>query len=333
MKLILLILGLGLVLTLLIELVLRLGFGFGNPLLYQGDDRIGYLLQPNQQVKRFGNRIRVNAYHMRSDAVSPRPNPDQRRIFLIGDSIVNGGWWTDQRDTLSELLQGLLPSAAPQTQTEILNASANSWGPRNELAYLERFGTFGAETIVLVINTDDLFAVTPTAVPVGRDRNYPNHRPATALGEVFQRYLRRPKPDPVLEASRQEEGDRVARNLSAIVKIQAIAQAHHARFLLLLTPLKRELEIYGGPRDYELRERQRLVAMTQKQEMPFVDVLPVLNRAIAAGETSADALYRDHIHPSVQGNQLISQLIADQLSCCPDESRSSEYLREHAQHP
>ncbi len=321
MKLMLL-LGLGLVLLGMTEVALRLICGFGQPLLYQGDDRIGYLLQPNQQVKRFGKRIRINAHHMRSDAVSPSPQPGTRRIFLIGDSIVNGGWWTDQADTLSELLTVFLrpsdaqasgPDKANPTRSEILNASANSWGPRNELAYLERFGTFGAETIVLVINTDDLFAVAPTAVPVGRDRNYPNRRPTSALGEVFGRYVIKPKPDPLLEASRQEEGDCIPRNLQAIADIQALAQAHNARFLLLMTPLKRELAINGGPRDYETEARQRLADLTQAQMMPFVDLLPIWNRAIATQETSADALYRDHIHPSVLGNQRISQLIADKL--------------------
>lgn len=313
MKLILLLLGFGLLLLVLAELVLRVVFGFGNPPLYQGDERIGYLLQPNQKVKRFGNRIHINQYHQRTEAIAPTPPEETRRVFIIGDSIVNGNWWTDQPDILSEVVKGLLNQANPQVAHEVLNASANSWGPRNELAYLERFGTFGAETLVLVINTDDLFAVEPTAVPVGRDRNYPNRRPVSALSEIFSRYVRPSKPDPVLDASRQEEGDRVQRNLDAIAKIQAMAQANNARFLMVMTPLKRELAVNGGPLDYEIQERQRLTEFVQAQLIPFIDVLPILNQEIATKNVPAEGLYRDHIHLSILGNEILSRRIADKL--------------------
>lgn len=313
MKLILLLSGLGLLLIVVAELALRALFGFGQPPLYQGDDRIGYLLQANQRVKRFGNRIEINQYHQRTGPIAPTPPEGTRRIFIIGDSIVNGNWWTDQSDILSEVVKGLLHQADPKVAHEVLNASANSWGPRNELAYLEKFGTFGAEALVLVINTDDLFAVEPTAVPVGRDRNYPNRRPASALSELVSRYALKPKPDPLLEASRQEEGDRVQRNLDAIAQIQTIARTHNARFLMVMTPLKRELDRNGGPRDYEIRERQRLREFVQAQLIPFVDLLPILNHEIATKNIPADSLYRDHIHLSIAGNQILSERIADKL--------------------
>ncbi len=312
MKIFFLVVGLSLGLLFLLELGLRLGFGFGTPLLYVGDPQIGYLLKPNQRVKRFGNRIQVNEYSMRTAPISPQPLDSTRRIFLIGDSIVNGGWWTDQGQILSSLLEKQLNR--DRATTQVINASANSWGPRNELAYLERFSCFGAETLVLVINTDDLFAVAPTAIPVGRDRNYPDRPPFSALTELLGRYLIRPKSDPILEQSRQEEGDRVERNLAAIAQIQAIAQANQAQFLLLMTPLKRELSVNGGPLDYEQKERQRLLAFVQAQEIRFVDVLPQFNQQIEQGKATGESLYRDHIHLSPAGNEIVVDLIRGKLS-------------------
>lgn len=43
------------------ELTARFGLGLGNPPLSQAHPRIEYLLAPNQDVKRFGNRVAINA--------------------------------------------------------------------------------------------------------------------------------------------------------------------------------------------------------------------------------------------------------------------------------
>ncbi len=243
-------------LLVVLEVGLRLLVGFGNPLLYLGDEEIGYLLAPNQRTRRFGNRIAINEYSMRSPTITTDVPASTLRVLLLGDSVANGAWWTDQEQTISALVtaqlelavreaSGKVEDASPwekgkgkrekeqssfsplplipkgarefpfppspslenkeshQTlveRVEVLNASANSWGPQNELAYLKRFGTFEARAVVLLLNTDDLFAAAPTKEPVGRDRNYPNRKPSSALAEVFNRYLLPKLPLPVREA-------------------------------------------------------------------------------------------------------------------------------------
>ena len=44
----------------IIEVGLKLTIGLGKPPIYIPDEEIGYLLAPNQQVRRFGNRIAIN---------------------------------------------------------------------------------------------------------------------------------------------------------------------------------------------------------------------------------------------------------------------------------
>lgn len=308
MKLALLILvglvGIGIIL----EVILRSRFGFGNPLLYVADPQIGYLLAPNQQTRRFGNRIQINQYSMRSPQVNPARPEQTFRVLLLGDSIANGGWWTDQNDTISVLLQGMLqPNLTGFQTTEVLNASANSWGPRNELAYLKKFGSFDAQVIVLLINTDDLFAIAPTPLPVGRDRNYPNRKPPFALAEVINRYLIKPAPIPELEAAQQEGGDRVGFNLQAIGDLKTIATQANAQFILIMTPLLREIG-EPGPRDYEIKARQRLLDFTQQQQIPYIDSLPMFNSV-----SNPSSLYRDHIHLNQAGNQQITEVMAAKI--------------------
>lgn len=305
----------------LIEGSLRLFLGLGSRPLYIGDPEIGYLLAPNQRVRRLGKTVIINQYSMRSDLIETKRPVDKLRIFLLGDSIANGAWWTDQQETLSTLISQQLQDVFDQRSeqapslyggvisdqdVEVLNASANSWGPRNQLAYLKRFGTFEAQVIVLLINTDDFFATAPTSLPVGRDRNYPDRQPFSALGELWERLFKRPQPIPGMAEVFQEKGDRVGINLEAMTQMRAIASLSQTQFLVALTPLKREVET--KPRDYEHRARQRLEEWAKSQKVPLIDFLPKFQE-----NPDPTQLYRDHIHLSPLGNQLVSEQISQFL--------------------
>lgn len=297
--------------TVLIEIALRLGYGFGRPPLYIADEHIGYLLAPNQQLRRFGNRIAINQYSMRAGAIAPLPASDTLRIFLLGDSLANGNWWTDQPKILSaqiaHYLQPSLSSALPKSydQVEAINASANSWGPRNELAYLERYGTFGSAVLVLLLNTDDLFGTEPTPLQVGRDSSYPSRNPPLALAEIWSRLKKQPS-IPGLEEIRHEAGDRVGKNLTAIDGIYQKVSADGGKLVLVLSPLKRELP---GPRDYELVARQRLKDWASKANVPYLDLLETYQQ-----QSEPERLYRDHIHLSPVGDELVAKAIAQSIS-------------------
>jgi hypothetical protein len=302
------------ILLLLIELFLRWRYGFGNPLTYEADPEIGYLLSPNQETRRFGNRIRINQYSMRSDDITPQRPDHTLRIFIIGDSVANGGWWTDQSNTISATLGDMVQTTQSSGQLtgyltgqfstiEVLNASANSWSPRSEVAYLKRFGLFESQILVLIINTDDLFATAPTPLVVGKDPNYPKGKPMGAIAEVLQRYLLpAPKLPAEVQAIQSEGGDRVGKVLEAIRQISAIAQMGNAKFLLVMTPLLREVE--QSPRDYEIDARTRLLTFTKEQKMDYIDCLAIFKET-----QSAKTLYHDHIHLNAEGNRHVSEKI------------------------
>lgn len=294
---------------LILEVGLRVLFGFGNPLIYIGDNQIGYLLAPNQRTRRFGNRIEINQYSMRSASIDKKPPPSTLRLLLLGDSIANGGWWTDQENTISSLMMGSLAAKkiSDYEHFDVLNASANSWGPRNELAYLQSFGNFDAQAVILLINTDDLFATAPTSLPVGRDRNYPDKKPPLAVAEIINRYIIKQKPIPELQAIQKEGGDRVGVNLEAISKIKEFTDRSQINLLLVMTPLVRELG-EPGPRDYEIKARERLTEFTKAQNIEYIDFLPIFNSIV-----DAKSLYHDHIHLNLQGNKVISRVIEEKI--------------------
>lgn len=313
----LIVLAVTVALVVVIESTLRLLFGFGNPLIYIADDRCGYLLAPNQSVRRFGNRIEINQYSMRSPAITPMPEMSVLRVLLLGDSVANGGWWTDREDIISEIMARLLRQGVEESRSpEVLNASANSWGPHNQLAYLQKFGDFGAHAVVLLINTDDLFARAPNSWVVGRDRNYPDRKPPSAIVEILSRYLLPSPPVPQFK-TQTEKGERediVGFNLEAISKIKTIVASTNAQFLLGMTPLLREM-CDRHPRDYEIKARTRLAQFTQNEQIAYLDFLPIFKSF-----QQPTTLYRDNIHLTPQGNQLVSQTlttaILHQLSNC-----------------
>ncbi len=287
---------------LLTELILRLLLGFGNPPLYIADDDIGYLLAPNQRVRRLGNLIIINQYSMRTEAIEKSPAANTLRVFLMGDSIVNGNWWTDQSETLSTRIENEL-SQPDQPSAEVLNASANSWGPRNQIAYLQKFGIFESHIVMLVINTDDLFGTQPSPLQVGKDRSYPDKKPLLALLELTNRLKKQP-PIPGLKEIHNESGDRVGKNLLAIEDIEKYVTTHDAQLLLAMTPLKRE--VLHGPKDYEVVARQRVNDLVAQQQIPYVDFLTAFQ-----GTPDPEGLYRDHIHLSPTGNSLVTQSLTD----------------------
>ncbi|NEO98162.1 MAG: SGNH/GDSL hydrolase family protein [Symploca sp. SIO2E9] len=317
MKLLLLILAALVGLLVVLEVSLRF-LGFGNPLTYLADEEIGYLLAPNQSTRRFGNRIAINEYSMRTQPIAAKRAKSTLRVLLLGDSIANGGWWTHQDQTISALLATHLESSfkevskqnsTPKTvceTVEVLNASANSWGPRNELAYIKRFGTFDVQALVLLINTDDLFSKKPSSAVVGRDRNYPISKPLLAILEIFSRLFSGETP-PAIAAGDEEPGDIVGINLEAIGQIKLLVEASGAQFVLAMTPLLREIGS-PGPRDYEIRERARLMKFTKDLQITYVDFLPVFNSTEAP-----ENLYHDHIHLNLQGNQKVTEVIGSTL--------------------
>ena len=308
MKLLLTISAASIFLVLTLEVVLRYRYGLGDPLLYKADEKIGYLIAPNQNVVRNGNTIRINRYSMRSDEITDRKIPGERRFLFIGDSVTNGGWWNSQSSIISERFkQHLQENQTDITTITVLNASANSWSPRNELEYLRRFGSFDSDMLILIINTDDLFGTAPNSLVVGREKNYFDRKPVGAIGELVERYrMSKLPPSPELQRIHNERGDRVAKILDAIQAIHKLSLTNNAKFLMIMTPLLREVN--GNPRDYERVARDRLTQFTKKEGINYIDLLEPFK---ARG--NAKQIYHDNIHLNAEGNEEVSQIILKAL--------------------
>jgi GDSL-like Lipase/Acylhydrolase family len=171
------------------ELFCRYVIGLGDPPLYVADPKMEYLLQPSKTYYRFHKRFAVNQYGMRSDDFPPqKSDANEFRVLVIGDSVIYGGVRIDQSDIDTEILKRSLQQQLGRPVV-VGNASAKSWGPPNELAYLQRFGTLQADVVILELSSHD-YADAPTFAPVvGIAAAYPDKKPSLALTDLLKTYL------------------------------------------------------------------------------------------------------------------------------------------------
>ena len=177
--------------------------GFGDPPLHHLDPKIEYYAKQGS-YRRHGNLVVVNAFGMRGPEV--RPKKHQLRVILLGDSIVFGTYRVGQDELISTALEPELARLSGR-EVEVLNVACSSWGPENQLAYLERFGTFDADAVVWVLSSHDAYDVP---VP-GFAELLPRESHALALSEVYELYRQKQfKPPP-------PTGDPLERSLRAVV--------------------------------------------------------------------------------------------------------------------
>lgn len=138
------------------------------------------MFRPNQDVLRFGNRVEINEFGMRSPSWREWPK-DAEHILILGDSVINGGNLSDQVTLATSILSN--------NKRLLLNASAGSWGPQNMLAYVDVFGTFNASKLIVVLSSHDAGDV-PTFGTLN-PLTHPTETPVLAVWEGATRYLPR----------------------------------------------------------------------------------------------------------------------------------------------
>jgi len=299
---------LGIFLLVAAELFARFYLGLGDPPLSMADPQIEYLYKPSATYHRFGNTITYNQWSMRSDDFpQKKADPNEFRVMVLGDSIVNGGAHTDQSELATTILQQQL-RAALNRPVIVGNISAGSWGPANLLAYVNRFGLFDADAVIIVLSSHDAADVR-SFEPLGRD--LPEHSPVFALQEVVERFLpplaramgltmqgprvgRAPR-DPLLEDDKQSA-------LADLKKLFDVLKAARVPFVVFLHSERDEKLDYPYPGCYDL------MRLARDQGVELTRLGPAFRAAQAA---SGHVPYRDTIHPDAEGQRIIEQAMED----------------------
>jgi len=315
------------------EVGLRVFFGLGRPMLFVTDPQIEYMSGPGS-YSRFGNTITINSRHMRATPESnlTRAASSQRRVLVLGDSIIHGGNQTDDRDLATVLLELMLPtgvtSESSPVQSAVVNVSCGSWGPGNVLAYVKHFGTFDCDTAVLVLNSWD-YGDVPSFTPLSPEM--PSEAPGLALIEIKRNYgpryapwiFGRPTWGPevasaagISEAEPTEELG--AQSLASLRELIALLRSKNLKVAAVLHPFRREL--IGGIFDMG---RGKLTAELVASNVPILTTDGPIKQMIdlaaspKAGKSPLPAgvkltdPYRDDIHLTAAGQWVLAGVLKD----------------------
>jgi lysophospholipase L1-like esterase len=302
----------GLSASVILEVGLRLGWGLGTPALSQPDSHTGYRFKPNQNLSRFGKQIAYNQYSQRSDELTLHKPAHHFRILMVGDSVLNGGSLVDQGQTITEQLKNRL--AKPGRSAEVLNASAGLWAIGNRAGYLQKFGTFESDMVIIQIGTGDLTQETTPSTLLQQSLDFPEHPPASAIVELWTRYIE-PRlyqliqshpPDTPAPAKPDLSNQAFQQNLALLQTTLQNLKTKKIPVAILFTPHEEDLLPLSKPPQYKLEFFRSL----QSLNIPIFDIQEEWATLPAF---TVKSFFVDGVHLTETGNQAIAALLAHKL--------------------
>lgn len=277
--------------------------------IYILDDDFGYLYAPNQSGV-FLNRNRWY-YNDRSMPLARNWQPDQAPdLLVIGNSIVAGGNPYDQPRKLTALLETRLG-----TSFALWPIAVGGWSTVNALGYLDRNPDIvdAADSFIWIHTSRGLSRLSPWP----GDAISPRRRPIWATGFLLGRLLRNRLPfldrrSPIEakpSAGPDESTQNILRFETALRRLDMASQRRHAGILVLYPSVD---EVDAARRGEEwLPERAALEAVAQRHGILVVDLTRY-------PDWTTD-VYRDVIHPTAQGNEVLARIVVAALKRAQDE--------------
>jgi lysophospholipase L1-like esterase len=289
--------------------------------LFEEDPVLGYRLKPGARIRfatdEFDTEIRINSAGVRDDEEIGEKAPDERRILILGDSLVLSVQ-VPFRQTFGELLERRLNSRGSPIRYRVINGGVQGYGPVQELLFLRSLiPVIKPDLIVetLFVGNDIEDAVGAEALLDGRQRAI-----ADAVRETFitrfRRTVRRSMvlqvlrlrvltatqrfrrttgpPEPPLQSYAAQPAARIGRGLAVIHRVteqmQQEGSAAGARTAVILMPARFQVndDDYGHLREAVtqsggtlLRDAagERIDQALRDIPVPRLDVLPPLRAA------------------------------------------------------
>jgi hypothetical protein len=122
--------------------------------LFMDDPQVGIRLRPNARIRyttvEFTTDIAINAQGVRDDeAIGPK-GPDERRIVVLGDSLVLSVQ-VSVAETFCKKLERLLNARGGADRWRVINAGVQGYGPVNEWLFFDRVTAAFQPDVVLIV--------------------------------------------------------------------------------------------------------------------------------------------------------------------------------------
>jgi lysophospholipase L1-like esterase len=309
--------------------------------LFTGDDRIGYRLQPNARAHfataEFETDIAINNVGVRDSEDLPPKMPGERRVLILGDSLVLSVQ-VPFNQTFGELLEAQL-NASSSARYRVVNAGVQGYGPVEQLLFFRRIVDDVQPDVVLAtvfVGNDAEEAVVSEPKLSGK------REPAEALRESFVTSLRRTvrrsmvlqllrlrvvtatdrfqfkaPPEPPLQSYAAQPPPRIPRGIeitrACLQQLRAETEQRGARLAILLMPARFQVDDgdYGRLRQTVKETGGELVrdaATTRFSEglasvgVPMTDLLPPLRQSLPG----PDLFFQQNVHLTPRGHQVVA---------------------------
>jgi lysophospholipase L1-like esterase len=315
--------------------------------LFEGDPQIGYRLKPHARTRfvtsEFAADIAINGMGLRDDEeIGPKP-PGERRIVLLGDSLVLSVQVPFEQ-TFGELLERRLNARSGATRYRVINAGVQGYGPIEEQLFFRRIADSVQPDLVIpvvFVGNDAEEAVASkaklsgpqTAAAPTENTSLRTRLRRLVRGSMVLQILRLriisaterfsstvAPPEPPLQSYAANPAPRIAEGLSiarsSIEDIMGTAAAIGASTAIVLMParfqvddadygrLKAGVAASGGEL---LRDAasERFDRALASLPVPRLDVLQALRRAPAG----PDLFYQETVHLTPRGHEVVAEAL------------------------
>ncbi len=318
-------------------------------LLFMPDPVLGFRLRPGARTRfvtaEFDTGIAINTQGVRDDAeIGPKP-ANERRIVVIGDSLVLSVQ-VERQQTFCKLLEDGLNKSGGAIRYRVINAGVQGYGPVEELLFFRRVArAFQPDLVIHTIfvgnDAEEAVASAPR-LRAGEGKTVDaNAVPDTLLNDL-RRLSRRsmvmqvarlrlvsvtdrlPRfgapPEPPLQsyaaspAPRIAEGLRISRECVQAVSAEAVAAG--ARTMVMLMPARFQVDDadYGRLREAVSSAGGTLVrdAATARftealapLALPQFDALPPLRAALPG----PDLFFQQTVHLTPRGHEIVAHAL------------------------
>ena len=289
--------ALGLVALLgLTELGLRVA-GLGEFPTYLKDDHFGYIPKPNQ-AGRFLQRNEWVFNDRSMGVATPWQASDRTDVLLVGNSIVLGGNAYDQPDKLAPLMQSQLSASC-----SVWPVAAGGWATVNEFRYLDRRPDVvaGADFFVWEYMAHQMGGVASWSRPA----LHPLERPLWLTGHVVGKALdqRFPTAARFEVKAASDEAPYFAEFEAMLARLNQ-ASGRRPAGVIFLYPDLNQLNMARAGKEW-LPDRAEVQRLAARHGVVLID--------LAAMPQWKAALYKDGVHPSREGNVVLSVILASEI--------------------
>ncbi|MEO7272754.1 MAG: hypothetical protein ABIX28_15415 [Vicinamibacterales bacterium] len=312
--------------------------------LFDDDPAAGYRLKPNASIRfttsEFDTEIHINAEGVRDDEpIGPKP-AHERRVLLLGDSLVLSVQVPFDQ-TFGELLERRLNARGSADHYRVINAGVQGYGPVEELLFFRSIAATVQPDLVLetVFVGNDAEEAVRSAPRLRGDARPAARAVAESMTTRLRRIVRRSMvlqllrlrvvsaterfrgvlaaPEPPLQSYAATPAPRIAEGLEVtrqcVREISALAAANGARTAIALMParfqvddpdygrLKEAVAAAGGDLQRDAASA-RFAAALAPLALPQLDLLPALRRALPG----TDLFFQETVHLTPRGHEVVA---------------------------